>query len=153
MKQIHPYSLWLGHADDGANTQQILNAGIQAVVQLAVEVPPLQPYRELIYCRFPLLDGPGNDPTLLRLTSETLVRLLRRQVPTLVCCGGGMCRSPALAALALAQVHAVSPENALEQIARQHPTDLSPAFWQEVRGLLPSAIPAGQASRTAVPES
>jgi protein-tyrosine phosphatase len=132
VNQIKPYPLWLGHAGDGRDFQTLLKLGIQAVVQLAVEEPPLHTPRELICCRFPLVDGPGNDPNLLAISISTLTMLLQGKVPTLVCCGAGMCRTPALAAAALSRAHARSPEECLDQIARQHPTDISPAFWNEV---------------------
>jgi hypothetical protein len=53
-----------------------------------------------------------------------------------------MRRTPALAAAALSRAQTRSPEDCLEQIARQHPTDVSPAFWHEVRAALPvQALP------------
>ena len=47
MNEITPHLIWLGHAADGRNFQEILNAGIEAIVQLAMAEPPLQPPREL----------------------------------------------------------------------------------------------------------
>jgi protein-tyrosine phosphatase len=135
MTRIEPYALWLGHEGDGRDFRRLLGAGIQAVVQLAMEVPPLQPPREMTYLRFPLYDGAGNDPNLLALAVGTLAALLRAGTPALVCCSAGMRRTPAVAAVALAHAHGQSPEEYLEQIARQHPTDVSPAFWEEVRKL------------------
>jgi protein-tyrosine phosphatase len=133
MTHIEPYPLWLGHEGDGRDFRQLFGAGIQAIVQLAIEVPPLQPPREMTYLRFPLYDGPGNDADLLALAIDTLAALLRTGTPTLVCCSAGMRRTPAVAAMALARAHGQSPEEHLERIARQHPTDVSPAFWKEVR--------------------
>src|SRR5207247_693921 len=98
MRQVLPHSLWLGHAGDGRDFRLILDTGIQAVVQLAAEEPALQLPRELIYCRFPLVDGPGNDAKLLYLATATVASLLERSLPVLVCCGAGMSRSPAIAA-------------------------------------------------------
>jgi hypothetical protein len=135
VNQIQPYALWLGHDGDGRDNKSLFKLGIRAVVQLAVEMLPLGPPRELIYCRFPLVDGPGNDADLLQLAISTLAAFLQGKVPTLVCCGASMSRSPALAAAALSRTQARSPEECLEQIARQHPTDVSPAFWNEVRDL------------------
>jgi protein-tyrosine phosphatase len=137
MNQIRPYPLWIGHAGDGRDNKTLLKIGIQAVMQLAVDEPPLQLSRELIYCRFPLVDAAGNDPNLLTLAITTLVAFLQANVPTLLCCSAGMSRSPALAAAALSLVQLPSPEECLEQIARQHPTDVSLVFWNEVRGMIP----------------
>ena len=84
--------------------REILDKGIKAIVQLAMEEPPLQPPRELVYLRFPLLDGTGNDPNMLHLAISCVATLIRQGTPTLVCCGGGMSRSPAVVAAALSTV-------------------------------------------------
>src|SRR5689334_22927997 len=89
MNQIKPYPLWLGHAGDARNFRLALDAGVQALVDLSREEPPSAPPRELIYCRFPLLDGVGNDECLLNLAVSTLAGLIRMHIPTLVCCDLG----------------------------------------------------------------
>jgi hypothetical protein len=136
MKQIIPYSLWLGHAGDGRDFRQVLDSGIKAVVQLAAEESPLQLPRDLIFCRFPLLDGPGNDPTRLYLAATTVANLLEKRVAALVVCGGGMSRSPSIAAAALAMVYQESPEDCLKKIAEHHPSDVDPGLWNEVKSLM-----------------
>src|SRR5688572_25242166 len=47
MNQILDLPLWLGHAGDGRDYRRLLDAGIQAIVQLAAEEPALSPPREL----------------------------------------------------------------------------------------------------------
>jgi hypothetical protein len=74
MNQIPPYHLWIGHAGDGRDYRRLLDLGIRAVVQLAVEEPPLQPPRELIYLRFPLRDGADNPDDLLAWPSTRWLR-------------------------------------------------------------------------------
>ena len=96
-----PIPLWLGHAADAQDFKRILDLEITALVQLAAEEAPLQPPRELIYCRFPLVDGPGNDASLLSLAITTLANLLEKRKSVLVCCGAGLSRSPAVAAAVL----------------------------------------------------
>src|SRR5262249_55058121 len=110
MNQILPYPLWPGHAGDRKNFQQIFPRDIRAIVQLAVEEPPYQLPRELIYCRFPLSDGTGNETGLLHSAISTVALLLRQELPTLVCCSAGMSRSPAVAAAALARLHQEPPD-------------------------------------------
>src|SRR5438128_271779 len=110
MNQFVPHLLWLGHAGDGRDFRRLFDSGIKALIDLAMEEPPTQPPRELIYCRFPLLDGAGNDAQLLLLATQTVMALLQRHVPTLVCCANGMSRSPAIAAAALALLHDEAPE-------------------------------------------
>src|SRR5437879_5630448 len=116
MNQIKPYPLWLGHAGDRRDFRPALDAGIQALVELSREEPPADPPRELIYCRFPLLDGAGNDENLLELAINTLAGLIRKRIPTLVCCDMGLSRSPAVAAAALAlAAHRETPEDCLQR--------------------------------------
>src|SRR5437870_5820394 len=138
MRQIPPHSLWLGHAGDGRDFRAILEAGLQAVVQLAVEEEPLVLPRELIFCRFPLVDGAGNEEKLLYLAVTTVANLLERRIPTLVCCGGGMSRSPALAAAALAVVFQEKLEECLERVLAHHPADIVPGLWNDVKALVES---------------
>ena len=132
MHKITPYSLWIGNAGNGRDYRSVIDAGIQAIVQLALEEPPLQPPRDFIYCRFPLVDGSDNSAALLTATIHTLVGFLERSVPTLLCCGAGMSRSPAIAAMAIAQFSKRKPMECLELVVQQRPADLSPGFWNEL---------------------
>jgi hypothetical protein len=104
VRQVAPYPLWIGHAGDARDTRAVLSAGLLAVVDLALNEPPAAVTRELAYCRFPLVDGPGNPPWLLRAAVDTVASLLRSGTPALVACGAGMSRAPAAAATAIAVV-------------------------------------------------
>jgi protein-tyrosine phosphatase len=147
MRQILPYPLWLGHAGDGTDFRRIFELGIRAIVQLAVEEPPVRTPRELIFYRFPLLDGPGNDPGLLTLAFSSLATLVERRVPTLICCGAGLSRSPAVAAAALSLVLHTSPEECLRRVTEHHPADVTPGLWQEVSKLCDSRDTSGNIDR------
>jgi protein-tyrosine phosphatase len=136
MRQIVPYYLWIGHANDGRDHRRQCALGIRALVQVAAEEPALQPPREFLYCRFPLLDSPGNDTKMLDLAICTLASLIERRVPTLVCCGAGMSRGPAVAAVALAQVYHDPADACLKRIAEHHPADVAPGLWEEVTSLV-----------------
>ncbi len=142
MNQIKPYPLWIGHSGDGRDFRPVLDAGIQALVELSREELPADPPRDLIYCRFPLLDGLGNDEGLLDLTINTLAGLVRARIATLVCCDYGLSRSPAIAAAALALVYHESPEDCLQRIAQHHRSDVSPGLWNEITHLLRQGRPA-----------
>lgn len=133
MNPIPPYQLWVGHAGDGRAFQEVFDKGIKAIVQLALEEPPLQSPREVIYLRFPLLDGSGNDPNVLHLAISCVANLIKQRAPTLVCCGAGMSRSPAIVAAALSTVEHADVEECLERVIQSHPADLSPGLWDEVR--------------------
>ena len=133
MHQIKPHLLWIGHAGDGRNMQEILATGIRAIVQLALEEPPIHPPRDLVFCRIPLIDGIGNDPVLLNLAVDTVATLQRSRIATLVCCAGGMSRSPAIAAAALSAVERMPLEECLRIVTESYPADVLPGFWDEVR--------------------
>ena len=141
MDRIAPYLLWIGHAGDGGDGPRLFENGIRAVVQVALEEPPLKPPRELVYPRFPLVDGGGNGGPLLRLTIFTVANLIEARVPTLVCCGAGMSRSPAVAAAALAVVGGEPPEACLRRVLAGRRGDVSPGLWSEILGVL--SPPAG----------
>ena len=138
MRQILPHYLWLGHAGDGRDFRRILDTGIQAMVQLAAEEPALVSPRDLICCRFPLVDGPGNDMKMLQLAIGMVANLLEKKIPTLVFCGAGLSRSPAILAAAMALIFKQSPDECLKQVAEHFPADVAPGFWEEVKsGLEP----------------
>src|SRR5262249_26990530 len=138
MNQIQPHSLWIGHVTDARNFRHLFDLGIKALVELAMEEQPVQPPRELISCRFPLLDGGGNRAELLFLAVSTVSTLLKMRIPTLLCCGVGASRAPAVAAAALAMIHHEPPEECLKRVVEHHPSDVSPGFWDEVTRLLPA---------------
>src|SRR5262245_372482 len=143
MHQILPYPLWVGHAGSGLDYQPVFDAGIEALIQLAAEEPPPLPPREVVCCRIPLVDGGGNREPLLKLAIGTVVGLLRLRVPTLVFCGAGLSRAPAVAAAALSLVHGTAPALCLERIADHHHTDVSTALWRDITALLPSLQTSG----------
>ncbi len=134
--QVPGYSLWLGHAGDARDSDGLLSAGLIAVVDLALEEPPARLIRELIYCRFPLYDGPGNPPWLLRAAVETVAAMLHSGAPTLVSCGAGLSRSPCIAGAAIARVRGCPAEEGLAVALGSAPADISPALWAEVRAIL-----------------
>jgi protein-tyrosine phosphatase len=142
MKQVRPHPIWLGHAGDGEAFRRLFDLGVEAVVQLAAEEPPLPLPRDLILCHFPLIDGIGNRPALLSLAVETTAALIRARTPTLICCGAGMSRSPAVAAAALTLAYGGAPEDWLKAVVEHHPSDVSPGLWDEVRRMLVSPRPA-----------
>jgi hypothetical protein len=138
MRQVVPHSLWIGHADDGRNLTKHYEAGIRALVQLAVEEPVIQLPRDLLYVRVPISDGAGNRADCLALAIRAVSELLSRRVPTLVCCGAGMSRSPCIVAAALAVTSGQSLEASLSTVTSQGPCDISASLWGEVSDLVAS---------------
>ena len=133
MREISRGRLWLGTVIDVRAVGPLYDAGVDAVVDLAYEEPPTQLPRELCYCRFPLVDGVGNRIELLAIALETVAALIRRDVPTLVACGAGMSRSPAVLATALALVRQGSRDACLYELAAGNPHDISPPLWADLR--------------------
>jgi hypothetical protein len=133
IKPYNLYNLWVAHAGDCRAFRELLDKGIRAIVQLAIEEPPVEPPRELIYCRFPLVDGDDNDADVLSLAISSVAALIRKGIPTLVCCGAGMSRSPAIAAAAISMVEQVEPDECLRRVAEHLRADVSPALWAQVR--------------------
>lgn len=132
MHEIHPDLLWLGHAIDVREPGPLFDAGISAVVDIAFEEPPAQLPRQLIYCRFPLNDGGGNDPSVLLQTVQTLVDLLDSGTRTIVACSAGMSRSPTIAAFALAAHLSHEPDDVIARIADVKSLELKGALWNDV---------------------
>ena len=130
MRRIPGYSLWLGHVGDVRDLSGVHTAGIRAVVNLALNEPPAMLSRELVYCRFPLIDGPGNPRWLLQTAVDTVAGLLRSDTPTLVYCGAGMSRSPCIAGAAIARSAVVPPP-------RDWPSLFSPRRLTSRRGCGP----------------
>ncbi len=129
MRRVTDLPLWIGTARDARDLRGIHEAGIEAVVDLAMDEPPVQLTRELLYLRFPLVDGGGNPEWLLRLAVEAVSGLLKAGVPTLVACSAGASRSPAIAAMALARWKGISPTGGLKLIGTG---DVSVTLWGEL---------------------
>jgi hypothetical protein len=136
MRRVPGYSLWLGHVGDVRDLEGVRAAGIRAVVDLAWNEPPALLTRELVYCRFPLVDGTGNPRWLLHAAVETVAGLLRSDTPTLVACGAGLSRSPCIAAAAIARVRGGTLAEGLAIALQSGAADVSPGLWREVREAL-----------------
>jgi hypothetical protein len=132
MRRIDSYPLWIGTARDARDIKGVLDAGIEAIVDLAIMNEPVTPTRELVYLRFPLIDGGGNPPWLICAAALAVEDLTRLNVPTLVACDGGMSRSIAIAAAAMYWAYE-GVEKALHQIAQSGPADVHPALWADVK--------------------
>ena len=136
MNEVSPYPLWIGHAGDGRNFKEIFAKRIRVVVQLAMEEPALTAPRELIYLRYPLKDGQGNQPGLLPLAIGAVAKLMEQKIPTLVCCGAGMSRSLVIVAAALSVVRSEDFADCLKQLVVGRPADVAPALFMDVRSAL-----------------
>jgi len=128
MRKVPNYDLWIGNAGDLNNPREILNHGIQAIVELADNEPMAVLPRDLIRCRWPIADGDEERLWLLRLAAETTASLIQSEVSVLVCCSSGMSRSNCIAAAALVIVEGISAEMALTSVVGSGPADVSPGL-------------------------
>ena len=135
VRRIEPYALWIGNAGDGSQPALLYETGIRCVVQLAYEERAAELPRDLIVVRVPLNDGAGNDPAALRLAISTVAELIEQKIPTLVCCGAGMSRSPAIVAMALSKIENHSAAACLERLTAQHAADVSTSLWADLMRL------------------
>ncbi len=129
MREVIPARLWIGNSLDVDDIRQVTSAGIEAIVDLAIQETPPRMTRETIYLRFPLNDGDGNSPDTIRTALESVSSLFRRGIPTLVFCSAGMSRSPTIAAFALALAENRNPMDCVSQILQNGPKDVSPVLW------------------------
>ena len=136
MHEVISGRLWIGNAVEARELGRLLEMGIAALVDLAMEELPASVVRELVYCRIPLIDGASNPPERLQLAVQTVASLIRQETPTFVFCGAGISRSPAITAAALAVVESADPNVVLQRIVAGYPHDVSPALWQEVTACL-----------------
>ena len=128
IRRIDGHRLWIGTARDARAIKDVVDAGIEAIVDLAVMSEPVKPPRELVYLRFPLVDGGGNPPWLICAAVHAVEGLVRLGVPTLVACDGGMSRSVAITAAGLwSLTPGQSTDEVLRRIAASGPADVHPA--------------------------
>ena len=131
MLEVHPNLLWIGHSLDVREPRALFDTGITAVIDVAYEELPAQIPRSLIYCRFPLNDGGGNDPNTLLQVLRTATDLLRSNTRTIIACSAGMSRSPTIAAFTLAYHLSEDPDHVIARIAEAKSLELKPELWAD----------------------
>jgi protein-tyrosine phosphatase len=139
MRRVSDFPLWISNARDARNLQGLHDAGIVAVVDLAAEEKPATLAREMVYLRYPLMDGAGNPVWMLRLAVRAVARLSGEWVPTLVACGAGMSRSPAVVAVALGEIGVQTADEWIAELKDCGPVDVSPGLWAELHSALARA--------------
>lgn len=132
MRAIIPDVLWIGHAGDARDLKKIMEMGIELLIDLAIEEPPVILPRDVAYCRFPIHEGDGNSPEMLISAIDTAARFVRGNRRTLVACSAGMSRSPAIAAAVISGLNKIPLDEAIQLVATTGPCDISPRLWSEV---------------------
>ena len=118
---------------DARDLKSIYENQIRAVVDLAINEPPAQLGREIIYCRFPLNDGDGNNDGLIAITVRTIAAMIQNKTRTIVACSAGMSRAPTIAAASVALLTGRDPEECLVDIISNAPNDVSPILWAHIK--------------------
>ena len=131
MREVIP-GLRIGNALEARDLSGVLNAGIEAVVDLAIEEPPISATREIICCRIPIVDGAGNSHARMSLAVRTILHLIRSGTPALVACSAGISRSPIFVAAALSRANSNTIQESLNQVAAAGPCHVSPALFADV---------------------
>jgi protein-tyrosine phosphatase len=134
MRQVFE-CLWIGHHADAVALARSNPHGIEAIVDLAANELPVSVHRDMIYCRIPVIDGGENSSDILRLAVDSVERLIRAGIPTLVCCSAGMSRSPAIAAAAISRIRKTSLAETMKDVAPDG-CDVSPALMADLETLL-----------------
>ena len=133
-------NLWIGNARDARDCSKVLDMGIEAIVDLAYEEPPITATRELISLRIPLQDGAGNSVSRLRLAIHSVLLLLSSRRPTLLACSAGMSRSPAVAVAALSLYHQESFDKMLRLVTQEGACDIAPALILDVKKIVENEL-------------
>ncbi len=141
MREVLSGRLWTGNAHEARDIELVCQAGIRAVVDLAIEEPPAVLPRELAYLRCPIDDSPSAARDLLRTAIATASTLVSEKTPTLVACSAGLSRSPSVAAVAVSLSTGQPFTEVLKELGEQGPTDISPGLlaiissvYQEMAG-------------------
>ncbi len=136
MRRIGTEAVWIGNAREARDPGGLHEAGIVAVIDLAMEETPVALPREFLVLRLPLVDSQEVDKSVLRLAIQTAANLITARIPTLVACHAGLSRSPCVVAGAISLVRCFDPVLALQQVRLAGPADVSPGLWQAVEDLL-----------------
>ncbi|MBT6157809.1 MAG: dual specificity protein phosphatase family protein [Planctomycetaceae bacterium] len=137
MHEIIPSRLWIGNVGDARDVRSVLNLGVEAVVDLACNELPIEVPRDIVYLRFPIVDGTGNSSKLLRLAIETTASIIKDRTPTLVFCSAGLSRSPAVVAAALAVAEEIGLDETLKKIGLLVAHDVLPGLWNDIKAVCP----------------
>jgi protein-tyrosine phosphatase len=136
MRQIEGFRLWIGNVHDVRDMTQSLAAGVEVVIDVACDDPAIDVPRSLIFCRFPLHDGPENPAWMLRAAVTTTALFIRQDRPIMVACSAGMSRSVSVVAGALALVTGRRPDRCMEDVKKDASTAVSPGLWRQIQSVL-----------------
>ena len=135
IRAIFEDRLFLGNAMDARDLRSLYENRIAAVLDLAINERPAQLAHEMIYCRFPIMDGDGSSDAMITVAIRCIMLLVETKQRTLIACSAGMSRSPAISAAAIALITKQSPEQCLLDIVTGAPHDVSSTLWSRVKSV------------------
>lgn len=133
IRNVYSDLLYVGNAMDARDLKSIYDQQIRAVVDLAINEPPAQLGREIIYCRFPLNDGDVSNDGLIAITVRTVAAMIQNNTRTIVACSAGMSRAPTIAAASIALLTGRDPDECLLDLISNAPNDVSPILWAQIK--------------------
>ena len=135
IREIHADLLFIGNAMDARDLRLLYDHRIAAVVDLAVNEPPAQLARDMIYCRIPLVDGDGNTNAVIDMAIRSATTLVQNRIRTLIACSAGMSRAPSIGAAVVSVLTERAPDDCLVEIIADAPSDISPILWSRVKSV------------------
>jgi len=124
--------LYIGSILDSRNEAMLAAMGIRTIVDLALGESPNMPAGDMVYLRYPLGGGSGNESWVLSGALLTTAHLIRNRVPTLIHCQVGRNRSAAIAAGAISLATQKSPDECLALVANCREIDVGHSMWKSV---------------------
>jgi atypical dual specificity phosphatase len=122
--------VYLGNFLNAEDPALLLEHGVGLLFTVCSQ-SPRRHYRRMVRMHMPLLDGPGNEVADFYFAVATVHWLLMAEEPPtmLIHCRGGISRSPAVLATAMASYGACTFDAAMNDIAKLRPSvDPHPAL-------------------------
>lgn len=136
MIRIANTNIHLGTAADLRDIRSVLNAGVTAIIDLAIEEPLPTIPRVTNYCRFVITDDGENDPGIIQTAIQTAFGFLSNGQTIAICCNAGLNRSPAIAAAVVSKINQCEPADALKLVGKTKHIDVNPALWRQIVSLI-----------------
>jgi hypothetical protein len=128
--------LQVDNRSNARDLKYIYDNEFAAVVDLALDEPPAQLGRDIMYFRVPIVDGAGNSRASIETAILCVSTLLKNSQKTMVACSHGMSRSPVIAAAGMSLFLNEDPDICLSAVSKQRRLDVSPDLWLLTKDIL-----------------
>ena len=130
--------IFIGHKDDAVNVPLLQAAGIDAVLNVAIDLDicPAHDGLPFTYCKVGMIDGEGNFRSTLLAAVRMLRQLIKWEHTILVHCMAGISRSPTVVSLYLNRYDGVTLSYAFDYVLEHRPVaDIHEALIELARSL------------------